>query len=193
MALGCMSEVFANCESVIPQYFNDYLPLLEKNSNTKDSKINRNIAYNIGILAQHAPVLFQPHLQNALAMLSKLHQNTTEPDAQDNIVAASCRIVEFQYMPLAQKPDNYAEMIDSIFQKIPFEGDMTENETILKFSFKLYEADQATCVKYMDNIARTALKVIVDEKCADEIKYTFKKEVGQFINKVVMQHAQNVL
>ena len=58
MALGCISEVFANCECVIPQYFNDYLPLLEKNSNTKDSKMNRNIAYNIGVLAQHAPLLF---------------------------------------------------------------------------------------------------------------------------------------
>lgn len=66
MALGCISEVFANCESVIPKYFNDYLPLLEKNSSTKDSKMNRNIAYNIGVLAQHAPLLFQPHLANAL-------------------------------------------------------------------------------------------------------------------------------
>jgi hypothetical protein len=89
-------------------------------------------------------------------------------------------------MPLAQKPDNYAAMIDSIFQKIPFEGDMTENETILKFSFKLYEADQAMCVKYMDNIARTCIKAIVDERCADDIKYTFKYQIGQFINKVVM-------
>ena len=69
MAFGCFSEVFANCESVIPQYFNDYLPLLEKNSNTKDSKMNRNIAYNIGVLAQHAPLLFQPHLGNALKLL----------------------------------------------------------------------------------------------------------------------------
>jgi hypothetical protein len=95
MALGCISEVFANSECVIPQYFNDYLPLLEKNSNTQDSKMNRNIAYNIGILAEHAPILFQPHLQNGLAMLAKLHQNTSEIAAQDNIVAASCRIVEF--------------------------------------------------------------------------------------------------
>ena len=95
MAMGCISEVFANCDSIIHHYFDDYLPILEKNSNTKDSKMNRNIAYNIGILAQHAPILFQPHLQNGLALLSKLHANTSELDAQDNIVAASCRIVEF--------------------------------------------------------------------------------------------------
>ena len=73
-------------------------------------------------------------------------------------------------------------MVDSIFQKIPFEGDMTENETILKFTFKLFEVDQATCIRYMDNIARTAIKCIVDEKCADDLKKTFKQQVGQFIS-----------
>ena len=47
------------------------------------------------------------------------------------------------------------------------EGDLTENETVLKFTFKLYESDQATCIQYMNVIAKTAVKVIVDEKCAD--------------------------
>ena len=41
------------------------------------------------------------------------------------------------------------------------------SKTILKFAFKLFEADQATCVKYMDKIAYTCVKVIVDEKTAD--------------------------
>jgi hypothetical protein len=95
MAFGCISEVFASCESVIPQYFNDYLPLLEKHSHLPDSKMNRNIAYNIGVLAQHAPLLFQPHLQSGLALLGRLHNNSTEPEAQDNIVAATIRIIEF--------------------------------------------------------------------------------------------------
>lgn len=61
MALGCIAEVFAACEAVVPKYFNDYVPLLEANSNTKDSKVNRNVAYSIGVLAQHAPLLFRPH------------------------------------------------------------------------------------------------------------------------------------
>lgn len=54
MAIGCFSEVFAACQSVIPEFFNDFLKLLEMSSNTNDSKVNRNVAYSIGVLAQHA-------------------------------------------------------------------------------------------------------------------------------------------
>lgn len=51
MSLGCLAEVFAAAPGIIPNYFNDYLPLLEKNSNTQDSKVNRNVAYSLGVLA----------------------------------------------------------------------------------------------------------------------------------------------
>ena len=95
MALGCLAEVFAASDSIIPQYFNDYLVLLEANSKTQDNKMNRNIAYSIGVLAQHAPLLFQPHVNNALTLLSNLHSNSSEASTQDNIVSASCRIIEF--------------------------------------------------------------------------------------------------
>ena len=54
--------------------------------------------------------------------------------------------------------------------KIPFEGDETENKTILKFVFKLFQNDEQLCIKYMDKIAATCLKVIVDEKTADGIE-----------------------
>ena len=83
--------------------------------------------------------------------------------------------------------------MDNIFQKIPFTGDETENETILKFAFKLYSADQEMCLKYMDKIATTSVKVIADEKCADQMLPKFKREVGQFIKTVVMKHAQSKL
>jgi len=75
-------------------------------------------------------------------LLGKLHA-TSLTDAQDNIVAASCRIVEFQFMPLPpnQRPAEYHQIMDSVFEKIPFTGDDTENETILKFAWKLYQED----------------------------------------------------
>ena len=72
---------------------------------------------------------------------------------------------------------------------MPFQGDDTENETVLKFVFKLHQSDEATCIKYMDQIARTAVKVIADEKCADGIEAKFKREVGQFISTVIMKHS----
>ena len=84
-------------------------------------------------------------------------------------------------------------MIDSVFQKIPFDGDETENETVIKFTMKLIQTDQATCIKYMENIAKTCVKIIVDERCADGVEAKFKKEVGQFIKTIVAQHAQPIL
>ena len=151
MALGCLAETFAACDSLIPQYFNDYYALLLKNSDTKDDKINRNVAYSLGVLAEHSQLLFQPKVNEALALLEKIHGNSTDDATLDNILAASCRIVEFQFMPVApeQRPGNYYQMIDSIFAKMPLCGDETENETVLKFAMKLYQQDQQCCLKYM--------------------------------------------
>ena len=75
MAIGCLAEVFAAAEGVIPTYFNDYLPLLEKFSTTNDVKMNRHVAYSIGVLAQHAPLLFRPHVNSGIVLLQKLHSN----------------------------------------------------------------------------------------------------------------------
>lgn len=117
MAMGSIAEVMANSPGCIATYFNDFLQLIEANSHTDDSKINRNLAYAVGVLAQHAPLLFQPHLQSSMTLLQRLHANSSQPEAQDNIVAASCRIVQYQYMPLPadQRPADYSQMVESIF------------------------------------------------------------------------------
>ena len=33
----------------------------------------------------------------------------------------------------------FDQMLDFVFTKIPFSGDLNENETILKFAFNLYQ------------------------------------------------------
>mmetsp|Transcript_1414 Transcript_1414/g.1902 ORF Transcript_1414/g.1902 Transcript_1414/m.1902 type:complete len:396 (+) Transcript_1414:2138-3325(+) len=195
MAMGCISEVFASAPGAIPALFESFWTLVNNLGNSQDCKLNRNVAYSVGVLAEHAQLLFQPRLQEALAFLQKLHANSSEAAAQDNIVAASCRIIEFQLMPLPadQRPPEYQGMLDSMFEKIPFSGDDTENETVLKFAFKLYQQDNQTSLKYMEKIAQTCLKCIVDDKCADQLLPKFKREVGQFLKTVVVQHAQAYL
>ena len=83
--------------------------------------------------------------------------------------------------------------MDAVFAKIPFTGDVTENETILKFAIKLYELDQARCAKYMPAIAKASVMVICDERCRDEIPHPFRQQLGQFVRQVVAQHAQTEL
>lgn len=41
-------------------------------------------------------------------------------------------------LPPANRPASYNGLIQNVFSKVPFEGDMTENETVLKFAFKLW-------------------------------------------------------
>jgi len=54
MVIGCLAETFNTCRAAIPVYFNDFFQIVLKNSNTDNSSMNRNCAYAIGILAEHA-------------------------------------------------------------------------------------------------------------------------------------------
>lgn len=124
-------------------------------------------------------------------LLHRIHDESEEPEAKDNIIAAFCRIVEFQFLPLpeSQRPAEFESLTDAVFAKIPFNGDVNENETILKFAMKLFEVDQARAIKYMPTIAKTSVMVICDERCRDEIPLAFRKQLGQFVRQVVSQHA----
>ena len=77
-------------------------------------------------------------------------------------------------LPVDQRPAEYAMLIDSVFTQIPFEGDDAENETVLKFAVKLYEQDQELCLKYMDKIALTCVKSLVDDKASESLTAKFK-------------------
>lgn len=76
-ALGCFAETFAAAPSTIPPLYNDYLALLVKLSDTTDSKMNHNIAYSVGVLAQYASTLFQPHVSDSLQLMQKLLTNSS--------------------------------------------------------------------------------------------------------------------
>ena len=93
MAIGCMAEVFASCPAAIPACFDDFVKLLDANSNLQDSKMNRNLAYAVGVLAQHAQMLFQPHIASFMTLLNRLNDNSSEQAAKDNVLAALCKIV----------------------------------------------------------------------------------------------------
>lgn len=58
MIIGCVGEVFAACDASVAKYYTWFCALLAANAGTQDGKINRNIAYAIGILAEHAQLLF---------------------------------------------------------------------------------------------------------------------------------------
>lgn len=63
-----------------------------------------------------------------------MYQASSEADAKDNVVAATCRLL--QNYP-QQVP--FDTMLDFVFSKIPLTGDLNENETVLKFGFNMYQ------------------------------------------------------
>ena len=76
-------------------------------------------------------------------------------------------------------------MIPFVFTKIPFTGDLDENETVLRYAFNMNSLVPEKVQPFMQNITLTCLKVLVDEKCGD-IPETFKIEVGKFIKGVII-------
>lgn len=94
MVVGCLAETFNNSPAAIPIYFNDFLQIILKNSNTDHSGLNRNCAYAIGILAQFSGILLGQNLPPVLEALHKLYENSEEQDAKDNVVAATCRVAQ---------------------------------------------------------------------------------------------------
>lgn len=74
-----------------------------------------------------------PHLNTILSLLNQMYAASEEQDAKDNIVAALCRIAQ-NYA--SQVP--FDQMLDHIFSKVPFTGDLNENQTVLKFAFNIY-------------------------------------------------------
>ena len=139
MAIGCIGDIFSSCPAAIPACFEAFVKLIDANSHLQDSKMNRNLAYGVGVLAQHAQMLFQPHVPNFLTLLTRLNDNSSEQAAKDNVLAAMCKIVQYQYMPLppANRPADYQNNINNILMSLPLTGDNSENETILKLAFEL--------------------------------------------------------
>ena len=95
MVIGCLAETFNACTAAIPVYFKDFLQILFKNSKTDDSSLNRNVSYALGVLAQHSGVLLGQHIQPCLEALNTMYAVSTEQDAKDNIISASCRLMQY--------------------------------------------------------------------------------------------------
>jgi hypothetical protein len=95
MIIGAVGEVFAACDSVVPKYYQWFCQLLAANSGTKDSKINRNIAYAIGILAEHAQLLFSANCADFQGKLLALMNENPDSECKDNIISAMSRIIQF--------------------------------------------------------------------------------------------------
>ena len=139
MVIGCLAETFAACRAAIPVYFGDFLQILLKNSKTDDSGLNRNISYAMGILADNSGPMLSQHIPACLEALNTMYAASSEQDSKDNIVSASCRLMQYyaNQVPLEA-------MLPFVLSKIPFTGDVNENETVLKYSFNLYSIGKLT-------------------------------------------------
>ena len=115
-----------------------------------------------------------------------MYASSEEKEAKDNIVSASCRIM--QVYP-TQVP--FDTMLDFVFKNLPLTGDLNENETVLRYAMNLNSLQPEKIQPYMYQITLTSIQVLVDERC-DEIPITFKQEVGRFIKAVIM-HTQLAL
>lgn len=131
MIIGCLSEIMNNCPSAITNYFDHFWKVIMQHCTTTDGQMNRNCSYAIGILCQKAPAQFKPVMQQAMAAVQNMHQNSEAQDAKDNCVACLIRILDHHSAELAENV--YAELFNKVMSVVPFDADPTENETVIKF------------------------------------------------------------
>ena len=62
MVIGCLAETFNSCTAGIPVFYGDFVQIILKNATSNDSGLNRNCAYAIGILAEHAKAQFPQNI-----------------------------------------------------------------------------------------------------------------------------------
>ncbi len=68
---------------------------------------------------------------------------------------------------------------------IPFEGDPTENETVIKFCMNVNNLTTGRLEPYMEKITLTCLKQLTDTRLAKEDE-AFKVITAKFIKNVIM-------
>ena len=61
--------------------------------------------------------------------------------------------------------------------------------TALKFSYKMHAENPQSIAPFMEQIAKTCVKVIADPKCAEPLDAKDKYEAGEFLKTVVAPQA----
>ena len=185
MVVGCLAETFNQCPSSMTVYFNDFFSVLLKHSKSKDSSLNRNVAYAIAVCAEKATnEIFVPHLQAAMQAIKKMHKASAEEDAKDNCIACFVRILERYQDKLPQ--DEYNVLFQQIMESMPLMGDPSENQTLMKYVMNLNVQQPDKVLPYMEKITLTCLKLLTDARCKRDIDESFKVMTAKFIKNVIM-------
>lgn len=69
---------------------------------------------------------------------------------------------------------------------IPFEGDPSENQTVLKFIMNMNATQPDKVLPYMDKITLVCLKLLTDSRCKRDLDENFKVLTAKFIKNVIM-------
>ena len=69
---------------------------------------------------------------------------------------------------------------------IPFEGDPSENQTVLKFIMNVNATQPGKVLPYMDKITLVCLKLLTDSRCKRDLDESFKVLTAKFIKNVIM-------
>lgn len=69
---------------------------------------------------------------------------------------------------------------------MPFEGDPSENQTILKFVMNVNATQPDRVLPFMDKITLTCLKLLTDARCKRDLDESFKVLTAKFIKNVIM-------
>jgi hypothetical protein len=85
----------------------------------------------------------------------------------------------------------YNDLFNTIMSVIPFQGDVTENETVIKFCMNANNLMKGRLDPHMQKITMTALMILVDSRLVKETDETMKILTAKFIKNVIMQKEED--
>ena len=114
-----------------------------------------------------------------------MHAASDDDGAKDNCVACLVKILE-RYSD--QLPENDLNtMFGQVMSAIPLQGDVGENQTILKYIMNVNALNPDKVLPYMDKISLTCLQLLTDTRCRDDVPEPFKVLTAKFLKNVVME------
>lgn len=74
---------------------------------------------------------------------------------------------------------------------LPFDSDVAENETALKFAMNVNNLYSGRLEVHMEKLSLTCLKILTDTRVIKDIDEPFKVLTAKFIKNVIMQREED--
>ncbi|KAL3859840.1 hypothetical protein ACJMK2_010031 [Sinanodonta woodiana] len=174
-AVGTLAETIQACGPTMAAYVDILYPLFMKMIHEEDDEVRSNTVFALGVLVVNGGEKLYPQYPEILKALFDVLSKETNGRVQDNICAATCRLVWSH-----QSAVPLEHVIPVVVKLLPLKEDFEENPTVFKCLFQLFEAGSLEIAKQLPTLLTVCCKVLGTK----EIKTDTESMIIQFVRSV---------